>query len=52
MVCSTLSAVAITVTQLTAFLAVVRGGSVTAAADELVVTLGGDRARWDAVPVG
>ena len=29
---------AITVTQLTAFLAVVRGGSVTAAADELVVT--------------
>lgn len=34
----TLSAVAITVTQLTAFLAVVRGGSVTAAADELVVT--------------
>jgi DNA-binding transcriptional LysR family regulator len=30
--------VAITVTQLTAFLAVVRGGSVTAAADELVVT--------------
>jgi LysR family transcriptional regulator, low CO2-responsive transcriptional regulator len=30
--------VAITVTQLNAFLAVVRGGSVTAAADELVVT--------------
>jgi LysR family transcriptional regulator, low CO2-responsive transcriptional regulator len=30
--------VAITVTQLTAFLATVRGGSVTAAADELVVT--------------
>jgi LysR family transcriptional regulator, low CO2-responsive transcriptional regulator len=30
--------VAITVTQLTAFLAVVRGGSVTAAAEELVVT--------------
>jgi DNA-binding transcriptional LysR family regulator len=30
--------VAITVTQLTAFLAVVHGGSVTAAADELVVT--------------
>jgi DNA-binding transcriptional LysR family regulator len=30
--------VAITVTQLAAFLAVVRGGSVTAAADELVVT--------------
>jgi DNA-binding transcriptional LysR family regulator len=30
--------VAITVTQLTAFLAVVRGGSVTAAADELIVT--------------
>jgi LysR family transcriptional regulator, low CO2-responsive transcriptional regulator len=30
--------VAITVTQLTTFLAVVRGGSVTAAADELVVT--------------
>lgn len=29
---------AITVTQLTAFLAIVRGGSVTAAADELVVT--------------
>jgi DNA-binding transcriptional LysR family regulator len=29
---------AITVTQLTAFLAVIRGGSVTAAADELVVT--------------
>src|ERR1700759_841339 len=29
---------AITVTQLTAFLAVLRGGSVTAAADELVVT--------------
>jgi len=29
---------AITITQLTAFLAVVRGGSVTAAADELVVT--------------
>src|ERR1700716_507377 len=29
---------AITLTQLTAFLAVVRGGSVTAAADELVVT--------------
>ena len=29
---------AITVTQLTAFLAVVRGGSVTAAADELIVT--------------
>jgi DNA-binding transcriptional LysR family regulator len=29
---------AITVTQLTAFLAVVRGGSITAAADELVVT--------------
>ncbi len=37
-VTGTLSAVAITVTQLTAFLAVVRGGSVTAAADELVVT--------------
>jgi DNA-binding transcriptional LysR family regulator len=33
-----LSLLAITVTQLTAFLAVVRGGSVTAAADELVVT--------------
>jgi LysR family transcriptional regulator, low CO2-responsive transcriptional regulator len=33
-----LSRLAITVTQLTAFLAVVRGGSVTAAADELVVT--------------
>ena len=31
-------AMAITVTQLTAFLAVVRGGSVTAAADQLVVT--------------
>jgi DNA-binding transcriptional LysR family regulator len=30
--------VAITVTQLTSFLAVIRGGSVTAAADELVVT--------------
>jgi DNA-binding transcriptional LysR family regulator len=29
---------AITVTQLTAFLAIVRGGSVTAAADELIVT--------------
>src|SRR5258708_23081506 len=29
---------AITVTQLTAFLAVVRGGSVTAAADQLIVT--------------
>src|SRR5919197_842261 len=29
---------AITITQLTAFLAVIRGGSVTAAADELVVT--------------
>ena len=29
---------AITITQLTTFLAVVRGGSVTAAADELVVT--------------
>ena len=29
---------AVTVTQLTAFLAVIRGGSVTAAADELVVT--------------
>src|SRR3954454_19672559 len=29
---------AITMTQLTAFLAVIRGGSVTAAADELVVT--------------
>src|SRR5919202_3023610 len=29
---------AITLTQLTAFLAVIRGGSVTAAADELVVT--------------
>src|SRR5438876_11217381 len=29
---------AITVTQLKAFLAVVRGGSVTAAADELIVT--------------
>jgi DNA-binding transcriptional LysR family regulator len=29
---------AITVTQLTAFLAIIRGGSVTAAADELVVT--------------
>lgn len=29
---------AITVTQLTAFLAVIRGGSVTAAADELIVT--------------
>src|SRR3954469_591072 len=29
---------AITVAQLTAFLAVIRGGSVTAAADELVVT--------------
>ena len=35
---STLRWLAITVTQLTAFLAVVRGGSVTAAADELVVT--------------
>jgi LysR family transcriptional regulator, low CO2-responsive transcriptional regulator len=34
----TLRSLAITVTQLTAFLAVVRGGSVTAAADELVVT--------------
>ncbi len=34
----TLSSLAITVTQLTSFLAVVRGGSVTAAADELVVT--------------
>src|ERR1700752_1268739 len=34
----TLSVLAITVTQLTAFLAVVRGGSVTAAADELIVT--------------
>jgi LysR family transcriptional regulator, low CO2-responsive transcriptional regulator len=34
----TLRPLAITVTQLTAFLAVVRGGSVTAAADELVVT--------------
>jgi LysR family transcriptional regulator, low CO2-responsive transcriptional regulator len=34
----TLSFLAITVTQLTAFLATVRGGSVTAAADELVVT--------------
>jgi LysR family transcriptional regulator, low CO2-responsive transcriptional regulator len=33
-----LSLLAITVTQLTAFLAVVRSGSVTAAADELVVT--------------
>ena len=33
-----LSLLAITVTQLTAFLAVVRGGSVTAAAEELVVT--------------
>ncbi len=33
-----LSLLAITFTQLTAFLAVVRGGSVTAAADELVVT--------------
>jgi DNA-binding transcriptional LysR family regulator len=33
-----LSFLAITFTQLTAFLAVVRGGSVTAAADELVVT--------------
>jgi LysR family transcriptional regulator, low CO2-responsive transcriptional regulator len=32
------SDMAITVTQLTAFLAVMRGGSVTAAADELVVT--------------
>lgn len=31
-------AMAITITQLTTFLAVVRGGSVTAAADELVVT--------------
>ena len=29
---------AITLTQLTAFLAVIRGGSVTAAAEELVVT--------------
>ncbi|MBV9414830.1 MAG: LysR family transcriptional regulator, partial [Solirubrobacterales bacterium] len=29
---------AITITQLTAFLAVIKGGSVTAAADELVVT--------------
>src|ERR1700688_4542886 len=29
---------AITLTQLTAFLAVIRGGSVTAAADELLVT--------------
>lgn len=34
----TLSFLAITITQLTAFLATVRGGSVTAAADELVVT--------------
>ncbi len=34
----TLRKMAITLTQLTAFLAVVRGGSVTAAADELVVT--------------
>ena len=34
----TLSYMAITLTQLTAFLAVVRGGSVTAAADDLVVT--------------
>jgi DNA-binding transcriptional LysR family regulator len=34
----TLRFLAITVTQLTAFLATVRGGSVTAAADELVVT--------------
>ncbi len=33
-----LSLLAITVTQLTAFLAVVRGGSVTAAAEELLVT--------------
>src|ERR1700749_2583962 len=33
-----LSFLAITVTQLTAFIAVVRSGSVTAAADELVVT--------------
>jgi LysR family transcriptional regulator, low CO2-responsive transcriptional regulator len=30
--------VAITVTQLTSFLAVIRGGSVTAAAEQLVVT--------------
>src|SRR6185437_6366018 len=29
---------AITITQLTTFLAIIRGGSVTAAADELVVT--------------
>lgn len=34
----TVSYMAITVTQLTAFLAVIRNGSVTAAADELVVT--------------
>jgi LysR family transcriptional regulator, low CO2-responsive transcriptional regulator len=34
----TLSVLAITFTQLTAFLAVVRGGSVTAAADELIVS--------------
>jgi LysR family transcriptional regulator, low CO2-responsive transcriptional regulator len=34
----TLRTVAITLTQLSAFLAVIRGGSVTAAADELVVT--------------
>src|SRR5437868_15419871 len=33
-----LKLMAITLTQLTAFLAVIRGGSVTAAADELVVT--------------
>ena len=34
----TVKQMAITLTQLTAFLAVIRGGSVTAAADELVVT--------------
>jgi DNA-binding transcriptional LysR family regulator len=34
----TISVMAITLTQLTAFLAVIRGGSVTAAADELIVT--------------
>jgi LysR family transcriptional regulator, low CO2-responsive transcriptional regulator len=37
-ICFDLRQMAITLTQLTAFLAVVRGGSVTAAADELVVT--------------
>jgi DNA-binding transcriptional LysR family regulator len=37
-VCGNARQMAITITQLTAFLAVTRGGSVTAAADELVVT--------------